>query len=188
MDNEYLVLEDSVRNSFGSVVWSHKIQEKQADIYSLKYKYMETINIIAASLTSVGIVSLLFTDELWLKILSSLLSFISIFVSAFFKSFNLQELVSLHNKTAQKLLCVRDELKFLLMLICLKQKEINELTDMYKSIVIKLDKIYAEAPRTTDKAVDKARIALNVTKDNNFTDVEIDRNLPNTLKRRKGNE
>ena len=33
MDNEYSILEDSVRNTFGSVVWSHKIQEKQADIY-----------------------------------------------------------------------------------------------------------------------------------------------------------
>ena len=33
MDNEYAILEDSVRNTFGSVVWSHKIQEKQADIF-----------------------------------------------------------------------------------------------------------------------------------------------------------
>lgn len=188
MDDEYLILEDSVRNSYGSVVWSHKIQEKQADIYLSRYKCMEIINIIAASLTSVGIVSLLFTDGFWLKIISSLLSFISIFISAFFKSFNLQELVSSHNRTAQKLLCVRDELKFLLMLISLKQKDINELTDMYKRIVTKLDKIYADAPRTSDKAVDKARIALNITKDNDFTDVEIDRNLPDTLKRRKDNE
>ena len=124
---------------------------------------------------------MLFTDELWLKIASSLLSFISIFISAFFKSFNLQELVSSHSKTAQKLLCVRDELKFLLMLIHLKQKDINDL-------VTKLDKIYAEAPRTTDKAVDKARIALNITKDNDFTEEEIDRNLPDILKRRKDNE
>ena len=59
---------------------------------------------------------------------------------------------------------------------------------MYKSIVTKLDKIYAEAPRTTDKAVDKARIALNITKDNDFTEEEIDRNLPDILKRRKDNE
>lgn len=29
--DEYKILEDSVRNTFGSVVWSHKIHEKQAD-------------------------------------------------------------------------------------------------------------------------------------------------------------
>lgn len=70
------------------------------------------------------------------------------------------------------------------MLISLKQKNINELTELYQDIILKLDAIYLEAPRTTDKAVEKARIALNITKDNNFTDEEININLPNTLKRR----
>lgn len=31
-EDEYLVLEGNVRHSYMSVVWSHKIQEKQADI------------------------------------------------------------------------------------------------------------------------------------------------------------
>lgn len=30
---EYDALEDCTRNIFGRVMWSHKIQEKQADIY-----------------------------------------------------------------------------------------------------------------------------------------------------------
>ena len=72
MDNEYSLLEDSVRNTFGSVLWSHKIQEKQADIYFSQYKCMETIKIETASLTSVGNVSLIFTDQMWLKVLSAL--------------------------------------------------------------------------------------------------------------------
>lgn len=153
MDNEYSILEDSVRNTFGSVVWSHKIQEKQADIYFLQYKCMETIKIATASLTSVGIVSLIFTDQMWLKVLSALISFVSVFISAFFKSFDLQTLVSAHNNSAQKMLKIRDELKLLLMLIHLKQKTVNELADMYEDIVEKLAVLYAEAPRTTDKAV-----------------------------------
>lgn len=100
MNDEYSILEDSVRNTFGSVIWSHKIQEKQADIYLNKYKVMETINIIAASLTSVGIISLLFTNKMWVKIISSLLSFISVFISSFLKSFDLKELISAHNNSA----------------------------------------------------------------------------------------
>ena len=31
---EYEILLDVVRQSYASVVWTHKIQEKQADIYS----------------------------------------------------------------------------------------------------------------------------------------------------------
>ena len=83
MDNEYAILEDSVRNTFGSVVWSHKIQEKQEDIYFSQYKCMETNKIATAFLTSVGIVSLISTDHMWLKVLSAFISFISAFISAF---------------------------------------------------------------------------------------------------------
>ncbi len=184
MNDEYSILEDSVRNTFGSVVWSHKIQEKQADIYFSQYKCMETIKIITASSTSVGIVSLIFTDQMWLKLASALISFVTVFISAFFKSFDLQTLVSVHNNTAQKLLEIRDELKLLLMLIHLKQKTVNELTVMYQDIVKKLDILYAEAPRTTDRAVKNARTALNVNHDNKFTDEEINCNLPNSLHRR----
>ena len=64
MIDSYKVLEDTVRDSYASVVWSHKIQEKQSDIYAEKYKKMETVNIAAASLTSVGIVAMIFTDPL----------------------------------------------------------------------------------------------------------------------------
>lgn len=30
--DELMVIEDNIRNTYGSVVWSHKIQEKQSDI------------------------------------------------------------------------------------------------------------------------------------------------------------
>lgn len=75
---DYEKLEDSVRNSYGSVVWSHKIQEKQADIYSNKYKILETINIATASLTSAGIIAIIFVDPFWLKLISAFGFFCSI--------------------------------------------------------------------------------------------------------------
>ena len=184
MEEGYIILEDSVRNTLGSVVWSHKIQEKQADIYSYQYKYMETAKIAAASLTSAGIVSLLFTDQIWIKILSAIISFVSVFISAFFKSFDLQTTISFHNNSAQKLLTIRDKLKMLLLLIHLKENTVNELTSKYQEIVKDLDDVYAEAPRTTDKAVQKARYALNITQDNSFSNEEINNYLPETLWRR----
>lgn len=93
LEEKYCKLESSVRDTLDSVVWSHKIQEKQADIYTKHFKVMETAKILSASLTSVGIVSMIFTDHLWIKIISELISFVSVFVSAQFKSFNLQTMV-----------------------------------------------------------------------------------------------
>lgn len=68
----YEMLESSVRDTFGSVVWSHKIQEKQADICSQHYKRLETMKIIAASITTVGIISLIFRMSYGLKLLQLL--------------------------------------------------------------------------------------------------------------------
>ena len=93
MPDNYKIIEDNLRNTYGSVVWSHKIQEKQADISVKKYKVLEIVRIIASSLTSVGIISLLFSNELWIKIVSALLSFVSVAVSAIFKSFDLQTMI-----------------------------------------------------------------------------------------------
>lgn len=183
MIDDYKTLEDTVRDSYASIVWSHKIQEKQADIYAKKFKKMETVNIGAASLTSVGIVALIFTDPLWLKLVSALISFATVYITAYFKSFDLQKFITSHKAAANKLIAVRDQYKVLLTEIKLKADSVENLLVRYKELVEKTDAIYLEAPTTTDEAVDKASEALKVKKDNTFTDKEIDSFLPLSLRR-----
>ena len=183
MIENYKMLEDVVRDSYASVVWSHKIQEKQADIYAEKFKKMETVNIGAASLTSVGIVALIFTDPLWLKFVSALISFATVYITAYFKSFDLQKFITSHKVAANKLIAVRDQYKVLLTEIKLKVDSVENLLARYKELVEKTDAIYLEAPTTTDEAVGKASTALKIKKDNTFTDAEIDSFLPLSLRR-----
>ncbi len=71
---------------------------------------METASIICASLTSVGILSTIFTDQLWINIVSTALSFITVFITAYFKSFDPNKLTKAHKEAANKLLIVRNEL------------------------------------------------------------------------------
>ena len=183
MIENYKMLEDVVRDSYASVVWSHKIQEKQADIYAEKFKKMETVNIGAASLTSVGIVALIFTDPLWLKLVSALISFATVYITAYFKSFDLQKFITSHKAAANKLIAVRDQYKVLLTEIKLKVDSVENLLARYKELVEKTDAIYLEAPTTTDEAVGKASKALKIKKENTFTDAEIDSFLPLSLRR-----
>ena len=187
MIDSYKVLEDTVRDSYASVVWSHKIQEKQSDIYAEKYKKMETVNIAAASLTSVGIVAMIFTDPLWLKLVSAIVSFATVYIAAYYKSFDLQNLVASHKATANKLIAVRDQYKLLLTKIRLQSDTVEALLANYGELVKESDAIYLEAPSTTDDAVARAREALKVTQDNTFSVEEIDSFLPESL-RRSGNE
>ena len=171
-------IESSVRQTFASVVWSHKIQEKQADIYTDSFHLLEILRIAAASLTSAGIVSIIFYDELWIKIASALISFVTIFISSFFKTFDLRTMISKHKGTANKLLSIRDDLHILLLQIKLRKDDPSVLIENYKDLMNQLHKIYDEAPSTTDKAVKKARKALHIDNDNTFTETEIDSFLP----------
>lgn len=183
MIDTYGGLEDVVRDSYAGVVWSHKIQEKQSDIYAEKFKKMETINIGAASLTSVGIIAMIFTDPLWLKLISALISFATVYITAYFKSFDLQKLITSHKATANKLISVRDQYKVLLIEIKLQSDSVENLLSRYNELVKETDSIYLEAPSTTEEAVDKASEALKIKKDNTFSDEEIDSFLPSSLRR-----
>lgn len=183
IDN-YDVMENVVRDSYSGVVWSHKIQEKQSDIYAKKFKTMEIINIGAASLTSVGIIAMVFTDPLWLKLVSALVSFASVYITVYFRSFDLQKLITSHKATANKLVVIRDRYKVLLTEIKLQSDSVVNLLSKYDDLVKETDTIYLEAPSTTDKAVDRASKALKIKKDNTFSDEEVDSFLPISLRRR----
>ncbi|HQK35927.1 MAG TPA: DUF4231 domain-containing protein [Spirochaetales bacterium] len=183
MADQYNILEDAVRDMFARSVWSHKIQEKQADIYQSRYKWMETVSILCASLTSIGILSTIFTDHLWIKIVSAVLSFATVFVAAYFKSFDLSKMMKTHKEAANKLVIVRNEMTCLLTSIKMKEKPVSELEDAYRILMDKANEIYKDAPETTDKAVKLAKEALQVTGDNTFTKEEIDSYLPAALQK-----
>lgn len=186
MTDQYNILEDAVRDMYVRSVWSHKIQEKQADIYQKQYKVMEIISIICASLTSVGILSTIFADHLWIKILSAVLSFVTVFITAYFKSFDLNTLTKVHKEAANQLLIVRNEIICLLTLVKMKGKTVNELESRYQELMDKANEVYKDTPSTTDRAVKKAKEALQITGDNTFTKEEIDFYLPMALQ--KGGE
>ncbi len=181
MSDKLNILENTVRVSFAGVVWSHKIQEKQADICGQKYKKLETVRIIASSLTAVGIIGIVFVDGLWLKLASSLVSFVAVVISALFKSFSTQELSSAHKKAAYTLLIVRDKYQHLLMEIRVGIKSFDELDNEYSKLESEKHQAYSDSPNTSDKAVKLASQALKIIGDNTYTDDEINNFLPKSL-------
>ena len=183
MEAQYQQLEDLVRARYASVAWTHKIQEKQAEIYDSRYSIMATINIVAATITSVGIISLLFTDQSWVKFASSIVSFVSVFLGAFMKTFDFSSMSKANKVAATKLVALRDELQTLLFKIRACTHPINELEQEFENIQQKIHTIYDEAPKTSDAAVKMAGESIKVKKDNSFSDEEIDLLLPDSLKR-----
>lgn len=183
MEREYIALEDQIRPRYASIVWTHKIQEKQAEINEKKYAVLATINIVSASLTSAGIITTIFSDQTWVKILSASVSFITVFITALLKTFDFQSMAKANKTTATELVILRDEMQFLLYKVRHATHPVADLLDEFTGIQTRVHAVYQEAPQTTDKAVAKANIALKEKKDDSYTDEEIDVFLPEGLRR-----
>lgn len=180
---EEICLEDSIRKSYMGVVWSHKIQEKQADMLFSQYKWLERLKIMLSGITASGICSILIWDEFWIKLSSAIISLLTVITTSYLKSFALPGRIASHRLTANKLWLIREKLNLLILNIHLRSKSLHEIENQYTALTNDLAIIYGDAPQTTDSAKKKADKALNITKDNEFSEQAIDINLQLSLRR-----
>lgn len=177
------IFESQLRQLFASVVWTHKIQEKQADIYRDRFKIFEFWRIFLSALTASGIFAVIFIDHFWLKVCSSIISICSLFISIYYETNDLKSMAVNHKQTAIQLLIMREH-----MISVLTEIQCGNMLE--EDLKNKLDLLYAEyfsicekAPDASDEAVEKASVALKVKGDNTFEDGEIDGYLPIYLRK-----
>lgn len=180
------ILESELRQIFASVVWNHKIHEKDADRYNKHFNILETTKIFCLTLTTSGLLSTFFTEQLWVKILATIISAITIFINTYYKTYNLNELKNSHKSTALCYLNLRNKIISLLSDIHSHVIEFDEVRKMRDKILEEYYEICKNAPQTSDKAVEMAKKALEIQKDNTFSDEEIDSYLPIVLRKKKG--
>lgn len=181
MDNKYQVFLDEVQQNYASVVWTHKIQEKQADIYAKRYRILEILNILLAAATSCGIITTIFIDGIVAKIITAVLSFGTLAITAYFKSFDIKSMEQQHRQAANKFIVIRNRLLHIIAELH-KGVEEDKISKEYNSIVKELNDIYVAAPSTTDAAVRMAEQALKTKDEYTYTQEEIDRFLPPALR------
>ncbi len=181
MEEKPQKLLDEVRQNFAGVVWTHKIQEKQADIYATEYKYFELANIFCAGLTSCGVIAIFFCDGYITKVITTLISFASFFLSTYLKTFDTKNMEHQHRVAANEFIIVRNQLLHVIAELHMGV-ELKQVTSEYQKIINSLNQLYLDAPSTTDKAVEKASKALDIKNEYTYTDEEIDHFLPNHLK------
>ncbi|MFC0265026.1 SLATT domain-containing protein [Alloscardovia macacae] len=178
---KYQILLDEVRQNFASVVWTHKIQEKQADLYEWQYKCVMTINIVLASITSAGILTVIFNDGFALRLFSALVSLGSLGTTAVLGSFDLKAMSERNKNTANRLVILRNQLIHVIEKLH-GEGDIEEINQEYENIMSEVHRVYADAPSTTSKAERKASKALKDNNEYTYTQEEIDRFLPPSLR------
>lgn len=174
-----------MRQVFASVVWSHKIQEKQADIYLGWYNLLEVSRIVLAALTSSGIFAVIFTNNFYLKLVTAIVSAISLFITTYFKSYDLKDLQKKHKKSALEWLELREEMTTVLCDIALNKYYEDELIEKRDGYLKRKIEISKSSLDCGNRAVKRASKDLKIRGDNDYSDDEIDSFLPQLARKNK---
>ena len=103
-------------------------------------------------------------------------------ITAYFKSFDLQTLGKQNKEAANQFLVIRNELLQIIGDIHIQKENLQDIEGRYSDIIRRLNELYVSAPSTTDKAVKRATQALNIKQEYTYSEEEIDRFLPASLR------
>ncbi len=181
--SDYELLDSQLRENYGKIVYSHKTQEKCADILTRRNNQIKNAQIILAALITTGLLVRVFNGQQWALIVSTILSAIQFGLTSFLKEYNLGETIQKHVTAALELLEIRE--RYLSLLTDLKARLVtpSEIILKRDELQGELTKTYKGSPRTFSKAYGDAQKALKINEELTFSDAEIDNFLPSPLRR-----
>lgn len=182
-NSQFKILDAQIRECFGRVVWSHKTQEKCADIVSKRHNVIKYIQIGLSALTTTGVLVAVFGENKTIGIITAVISAILFAINTYVKGHDLGEIAQKHSDSASDLWNVREEYFSLLTDIKAEIIDIDELITKRDSLQDRLSNIYKGSPRTINKAYKEATKALKLNEELTLSDNEINMFLPNELKK-----
>lgn len=178
------VIEAQIEQLMGKVAWTHKIQEKQADIYRKKGNQAELIKIVLSAITSSGILAVALGAEAFgFKVATAIVALLSTGVNLYLKKYDFISLEKEHKASATEWLGLREDYISLIADI-----RANIITD--EKIIEKRDELLKEyktisgkSPNTSSEAYIEASKALKINLDDLISEEEINKFLPVELRR-----
>jgi hypothetical protein len=177
------ILESQIRECFGRVVYSHKTQEKCADIVLKLHKRLKLLLIIISAVVTTSLLIKLFGDQEWALMVGVILSTILFGLNTYMKDYDLGEISQKHTNAANELWDIREIYLSLLTDIKASQLSVNQIISQRDELQKRLFNIYSGSPRTNFKAYKEASKALKINEELTFSDKEIDAFLPKELRR-----
>lgn len=180
--HEYQALEAQIRECFGRVIYTHKTHSKMADRAAGRLKVLKLAQIVLSSLTASGTIGILFTDQFSLKLITALVSLGTVGLTAYMKGFDPGATAQKHRDTAADIWPIRESYLSLLTDIVGGIESIASIKERRDALQDALAAIYKGAPHTDGKAYGEAQIALQKNEEYTFSNEEIDRFLPESLR------
>ncbi len=183
MTESKILLESQIRELYGRVIYTHKTHEKCADVLKTRSDCVKLIEIILSAATTTTILVILFGNGKIFQFIAALCSTALLALSLYSKDFNLLAIAEKHKQAALDILEVREKLLSLLVDIRIGNKEIEQLQLIRDKLNEQLINTYRGAPKTINKAYKIASKALQKNEEFTFSDSEIDKFLPENLRR-----
>lgn len=183
MNEQEITLESQIREIYGRVIYTHKTHEKCADILKERSDCLKLSEIILSASTTTTILVVLFGEGKISQLIAAFLSTILLGLTLYSKDFNLLAIAEKHKQAALNILEIREKLLSLLVDIRIGNKQIEQLQQTRDTLNEQLLNTYRGAPKTINKAYEIASKALKENEDFTFSDEEIDKFLPESLRR-----
>ena len=185
MNEQNIIIESQIREIYGRVIYTHKTHEKCADVLKSRSDCLKFAEIFMSAASTTSILVVVFGDGEVFQFLAALFSTMLLGLTLYSKDFNLLAIAEKHKNAALSILEIREKLLSLLVDIRIGNKEIELLQQTRDELNEQLVQTYRGAPKTINKAYQIASKALKENEEFTFSDEEIDKFLPECLKRTK---
>lgn len=182
-NSQISILEDQIRECYARVVWTHKTHEKCADILNDRNNNIKLWQIILSAITTSGIFIAVLGDSKEAGILAAIVSMVTLALTTYVKKYDFGGMAQKHAAAAALIWDIREKYFSLLTDISagvLLEGEIRKIRDKLQN---DLHNIYKGSPRTLTKAYEQASKALKEMEEMTFSDKEIDKFLPISMRK-----
>lgn len=177
-------LESQVKEQYGKLVYSYTCHWEEVSILRWRNNFLKWSEIILTAISATGIISFFIFDSKWLAAIGAVFSTLSLAITLFTKEYNVDEKIISHQKSADDLWLIRE--KYLSLLTDIGQISNGEICKRRDGLVEESSMIYKAALPTSAKAYVRAQNKIKNEEYQFFTDEELDKMLPNHLRKQKG--
>jgi hypothetical protein len=178
------ILEGQLRECYGRVVYTHKTQEKCADILLRQQRRIKMWQIGLSVVTTAGFVGAVFGAGQAGSLIGLVVSMILLALNSYTKDYDLGAIAQKHKEAASALWLIRESYLSLLVDIAIGKKPLETLQAQRDELAKQLHEAYKSAPSTSvPGAYKEAQTGLQKMEEMTFTDGEIDAFLPKELRR-----
>lgn len=177
------LLDAQLRESFGRVVYTHKVQEKEADILLARLSRIKLTQIVLPAISTAGFVTALLGTGRWGSLVGGVFSAALLALNLYTRSYDLGQQAQQHRDAAINVWAIREKYLSLITDLAMGCESLSNIRQKRDALTEELKEVYTKSPSTTGTAYKKAQKALKVQDEMTFSVAEVDAFLPQALRR-----